>query len=54
MHETLKNHKVSVMSSPTPIIARKVRPNDPCWCGSGKKEKHCHGNETQYYKTQKQ
>ena len=23
--------------------ARKVRPNEPCPCGSGKKYKHCHG-----------
>ncbi|HEV2527968.1 MAG TPA: preprotein translocase subunit SecA [Thermomicrobiales bacterium] len=22
---------------------RKVGPNQPCWCGSGKKYKHCHG-----------
>ena len=54
MHETLKKHKVQVMSSNTPIIARKVRPNDPCLCGSGKKAKHCCGTQTKYYKTQKQ
>ena len=23
----------------------KVRPNDPCPCGSGKKYKRCHGQE---------
>ena len=51
MHDTLRNHKVKVMSSNTPIIARKVRPNDPCPCGSGKKAKHCCGTETKYYKT---
>ncbi len=22
---------------------KKLKPNDPCWCGSGKKYKHCHG-----------
>jgi len=22
---------------------RKVGRNEPCWCGSGKKFKHCHG-----------
>ncbi|HPK01106.1 MAG TPA: preprotein translocase subunit SecA [Candidatus Sumerlaeota bacterium] len=22
----------------------KTKPNDPCWCGSGKKYKKCHGN----------
>jgi preprotein translocase subunit SecA len=21
----------------------KIRPNDPCYCGSGKKYKKCHG-----------
>jgi preprotein translocase subunit SecA len=21
---------------------KRVKPNDPCWCGSGKKYKHCH------------
>jgi preprotein translocase subunit SecA len=21
----------------------RVGRNDPCWCGSGKKFKHCHG-----------
>ncbi|HEX4857852.1 MAG TPA: SEC-C metal-binding domain-containing protein [Usitatibacteraceae bacterium] len=21
----------------------KIGRNDPCWCGSGKKFKHCHG-----------
>ena len=27
-----------------PIIAeKKIRPNDPCPCGSGKKYKQCHG-----------
>ncbi len=25
-----------------PPNARKLRPNDPCWCGSGKKYKYCH------------
>jgi preprotein translocase subunit SecA len=22
---------------------QKIGRNDPCWCGSGKKYKHCHG-----------
>ena len=51
MHEDLKKHKVQVIVSNKPIIAKKVRPNDPCWCGSGKKAKHCHGTETKYYKS---
>ncbi len=25
---------------------KKLGPNDPCWCGSGKKYKHCHGKIT--------
>ncbi len=29
-------------SQPT-VKRRKVGPNQPCWCGSGKKYKHCHG-----------
>ena len=33
-----------------PIIAEKIRPNDQCPCGSGKKAKNCHGTETRYYK----
>ncbi len=24
-------------------VERKIGRNDPCWCGSGKKYKHCHG-----------
>ncbi|WP_408917418.1 SEC-C metal-binding domain-containing protein, partial [Caldifermentibacillus hisashii] len=23
----------------------KIGRNDPCWCGSGKKYKNCHGKE---------
>ena len=30
-------------AGPTPNGARKVGRNDPCWCGSGKKYKRCHG-----------
>jgi preprotein translocase subunit SecA len=30
-------------SKPEPVrTARKLGRNDPCWCGSGKKYKHCH------------
>ena len=52
MHDTLRNHKVTVYSSgSTPIVAKKIRPNDPCPCGSGKKAKHCCGTQTEYYKS---
>ncbi len=27
---------------PPPSTLTKARRNDPCWCGSGKKYKHCH------------
>lgn len=27
------------------IISNKIGRNDPCFCGSGKKYKKCHGNE---------
>ncbi|MBQ9339367.1 MAG: preprotein translocase subunit SecA [Paludibacteraceae bacterium] len=27
-------------------VEKKIRPNDPCPCGSGKKYKHCHGKMT--------
>ena len=31
-------------SKPMPVhVEKKVRPNDLCPCGSGKKFKHCHG-----------
>lgn len=52
MHNTLRQHKVTVYSScSTPIVAKKIRPNDPCPCGSGKKAKHCCGTGTEYYKS---
>ena len=34
------------LTSSTPIVRsenEKLGRNDPCWCGSGKKYKHCHG-----------
>ena len=55
MHQTLKNRKVMVdQSGSSPLIARKIRPNDPCPCGSGKKAKHCCGTNTKYYKLKDQ
>ena len=32
-----------------PFIAKKVSRNAKCECGSGKKQKHCCGDETKYY-----
>jgi preprotein translocase subunit SecA len=33
------------MGSPKPVVNehRNIGRNDPCWCGSGKKFKRCHG-----------
>ena len=31
------------------IFANKIRPNDPCPCGSGKKAKKCCGTGTKYF-----
>jgi transposase len=30
------------LKKPAPRSLRKPGRNDPCWCGSGKKYKHCH------------
>lgn len=30
-------------AAPRPVQANKIGRNDPCWCGSGKKYKKCHG-----------
>jgi preprotein translocase subunit SecA len=32
--------------APTPVVKSEqesIGRNDPCWCGSGKKYKRCHG-----------
>lgn len=34
------------------LLSRKVHPNDKCLCGSGKKQKHCHGTDTRYLSTE--
>ncbi|HEX7509706.1 MAG TPA: SEC-C metal-binding domain-containing protein, partial [Chitinivibrionales bacterium] len=32
-------------SKPMPVhVDNQIGRNDPCWCGSGKKFKKCHGN----------
>ena len=36
-----EKRKVTVISAPAPIHVRKLRPNDLCPCGSGKKVKNC-------------
>ena len=34
---------VAGVSGAAPASAAKLGRNDPCWCGSGKKFKRCHG-----------
>jgi hypothetical protein len=33
----------AVSAAPSQDADRKLGRNDPCWCGSGRKFKHCHG-----------
>lgn len=33
----------------TPFRSQKFNRNDPCRCGSGKKQKNCCGDETKFY-----
>ncbi len=42
--ETSTNTSESEPASRTPRRVNKVRPNEPCPCGSGRKYKHCHGS----------
>lgn len=37
------NKDDTVQQGPVKRVGKKVQPNDPCPCGSGKKYKHCHG-----------
>lgn len=37
-----------------PIHTKKIRPNDLCPCGSGKKAKKCCGTERKYFYLKKQ
>lgn len=51
MNDKLRNHKVKVIrGGHIPLVADKIRPNDPCQCGSGKKAKNCCGTTTRYYR----
>lgn len=34
-----------------PIVSVKSARNQPCGCGSGKKQKNCCGTKTEYYST---
>ena len=40
----VENKKESAKNDVNEPINKKIGRNDPCPCGSGKKFKHCHGN----------
>ncbi|MDF2950604.1 MAG: secA [Anaerocolumna sp.] len=40
------NKDDSVAQGPVKRVGKKIQPNDPCPCGSGKKYKHCHGKNS--------
>jgi preprotein translocase subunit SecA len=42
--ETTTNASQDEPDARAPRRVKKVRPNEPCPCGSGKKYKHCHGS----------
>lgn len=53
----MKKRKVIIIAgNGNPMIAQKIGRNALCYCGSGKKSKHCHNAETKYYskKTKKE
>lgn len=39
---TAREGEAAFSSSSSQPVAKKLGRNDPCWCGSGKKWKHCH------------
>ena len=47
LHLTVANISIIPLDPKTtpPISGPKLRPNQPCWCKSGKKYKHCHGKK---------
>jgi preprotein translocase subunit SecA len=45
MASALAGEEVAAEAPPQPYVRKekKLGRNEPCWCGSGKKYKHCHG-----------
>lgn len=41
--KNLQMHREQAQKTPPPPQAKNIGRNDPCWCGSGKKYKKCHG-----------
>jgi len=51
---TDKNRQVQIhVGDGSPILTQKYDRNAPCKCGSGKKQKHCCGNQTAFHSTKK-
>lgn len=48
LHMNVSNIRVEPVDPTTspPMSGPKLKPKQPCWCGSGKKYKHCHGKKT--------
>ena len=48
MHDTSSDSEADTDSEHTPYVReeKKLGRNEPCWCGSGKKFKQCHGKLT--------
>lgn len=47
-----KNRMVPIhVGDGSPIVTTKTMRNNPCLCGSGKKQKHCCGVKTEFYTT---
>jgi preprotein translocase subunit SecA len=44
---SVQTNRVAEENGKTPVRKnKKIGPNQPCWCGSGKKYKYCHGAPT--------
>lgn len=51
---TDKNRQVQIhVGDGSPILTQKYNRNAPCKCGSGKKQKHCCGNQTAFHLSSK-
>jgi len=49
-HVGKKIKGILIKGNGMPLRAKKISRNDPCSCGSGKKSKNCHGDQTKYFK----
>jgi hypothetical protein len=44
INDTLKDEGLLLARDAEPTGAQRIGRNEPCWCGSGKKYKRCHGD----------